>query len=482
MTTSRSPAELVALRKAAQELSTQRRERLSTIHLLAVAARAESPAAELFSDRRLDQDAILKAARGISDEGPEAIGRAMSSAREIAKRSVTPEPSAVHLVLALLADRSCAALRALIDLGVDAGRLRASAMALAQGVVAARRITAHAPLRSPSLGDAPTPTRSMPITDMHARRTPEPPSASSSTSAARASSTKTPHAAKGPSLSNSSPPPPRSATSPGVTVPLLPPLVAKRPAPRAEAITARAQEPEAAPAKGGAPVIPLPKRAAASAPKLADPARFALDKERFPMLSALGKNLTQMAAEGTLRPAIGRTREIEGVLDVLAKRHASSACIVGPAGVGKTTVVHGVAHRMVALAAAGEPPRAVIELSVPQLMAGTGLRGALAEKVATMCAETRDSEGSVVLHGNKGGPLDLGGGLLPPGSKFIAKIAKDGSYRWARSYEIGDGQFRDMAVGSLEDETVLIGIYYGDTDLGTGVFTGSGMFLLKLGK
>lgn len=93
-----------------------------------------------------------------------------------------------------------------------------------------------------------------------------------------------------------------------------------------------------------------------------------------------------------------------------------------------------------------------------------------------------DSEGSVVLHGNKGGPLDLGGGLLPPGSKFIAKIAKDGSYRWARSYEIGDGQFRDMAVGSLEDETVLIGIYYGDTDLGTGVFTGSGMFLLKLGK
>ena len=67
MTTSRSPAELVALRKAAQELSTQRKERLSTIHLLAVAARGDSPASELFSDRRLDEEAILKAARGISD-------------------------------------------------------------------------------------------------------------------------------------------------------------------------------------------------------------------------------------------------------------------------------------------------------------------------------------------------------------------------------------------------------------------------------
>ena len=54
--------------------------------LLAVAARGDSPASELFSDRRLDEEAILKAARGISDEGPVAIGRAMTAAREMAKR------------------------------------------------------------------------------------------------------------------------------------------------------------------------------------------------------------------------------------------------------------------------------------------------------------------------------------------------------------------------------------------------------------
>ncbi len=384
MTTSRSPAELVALRKAAQELSTQRKERLSTIHLLAVAARGDSPASELFSDRRLDEEAILKAARGISDEGPVAIGRAMTAAREMAKRSATPEPSALHLVLALLADRSCAAHRALIDLGVDAGRLRAAAMQVALGVVATRRPLSHAPPRSPQIsGDAP------------ARRTPEPPSASTSASPARSISPKPP-ASAGPKCAlspPSSPPPSRGSVAPGVTVPLLPPLVSRRPAPRAEL-------PEPAPARAPAPVIPmLPRRPAPPAPisKLADPSRFALDKARFPMLASLGKNLTELAAEGSLRPAIGRAEEIEAVLDVLAKRHASSVCILGAAGVGKTTVVHGVAHRLLALAAAGEPPRALVELSVPQLVAGTGLRGALAEKVAAMCAETKDSEGGVLV-------------------------------------------------------------------------------------
>src|SRR5262245_24754643 len=104
MTSSRSPAELVAMRKAAQELASQRKERLSTIHLLAIASRGEAPVAELLADRRLDEEAILKAVRSLSDEDPVAIGRAMTAAREMAKRAGTSEPSALHLLLGLLAD------------------------------------------------------------------------------------------------------------------------------------------------------------------------------------------------------------------------------------------------------------------------------------------------------------------------------------------------------------------------------------------
>ena len=65
MTSSRSPAELVALRKSAQELSSQRKERLSTIHLLAVAARGDAPVTELFADRWLDEGVCLPPAGGV---------------------------------------------------------------------------------------------------------------------------------------------------------------------------------------------------------------------------------------------------------------------------------------------------------------------------------------------------------------------------------------------------------------------------------
>ena len=417
MTVSRPPAELVALRKAAQELSAQRKERFSTIHLLAVAARGDTPASELFADRRLDEEAILKAARGISDEDAVSIGRAMTAAREIAKRSAAPEPSSLHLLLALLADRACSAHRALIELGVDAGRLRTAAMQIALGVVAARRPSQPAPpARRPAL-----------LPEGSARPTPTPPRIDGPI---RASSQKP----------GSGTPPPgpstRGPASPGVTVPLLPPLVPKRPAPRdlssrdlssrdlpSRDLSSSRDLPEPppkaapkapphlrrvseAPAELAEPSHVEPPRSPAQRPtivprgiaresaKRPDGARFELDKTRFPLLASLGKNLTQLAATGELRPVIGRATEIEAVLDVLAKRHASSACIVGPAGVGKTTIVHGVAHHLVADAG---PARTLIEISVPQLVAGTGLRGALAEKVATLCAEAKDGAGSILL-------------------------------------------------------------------------------------
>ena len=396
MTNSRSPAELVALRKAAQELSSQRKERLSTIHLLAVVARGDAPAAELFADRRLDEDAILKAARGISDEDPVAIGRAMTAAREMAKRSGTSEPSGLHLLLGLLADRACAAHRALVELGVDVGRLRTAAMQIALGVVAARR-TPPSSGRRPSL-----------MLDGPGRRAPDPPVAGPARAASRAAPARpsptssarptSPAAPRIDAPSMQTPPAALRPITPGVTVPLLPPLVSRRPAPQARPETPE-PSPLPAPARAPAPVVALPKRpqGPAAPTKLTDPSRFALDRTRHPLLASLGKNLTELAAAGELRPAIGRTAEIEAVLDVLAKRHASSPCIVGPAGVGKTTIVHGVAHRLVALAAAGEPPRVLVELSFPQLMAGTGVRGALAEKVAAMCAEARDADGSIIV-------------------------------------------------------------------------------------
>jgi len=60
MTNPRSHAELATLRKLAQDLAASRKERASSLHLLAAIAADPSPAGELLRDRRLDQEGLLK--------------------------------------------------------------------------------------------------------------------------------------------------------------------------------------------------------------------------------------------------------------------------------------------------------------------------------------------------------------------------------------------------------------------------------------
>jgi ATP-dependent Clp protease ATP-binding subunit ClpC len=168
-----------------------------------------------------------------------------------------------------------------------------------------------------------------------------------------------------------------------------------RPAARAHAPTpARATvvvPPKPAPAPAPAPK----KKARPAAPR---PDRFALDPKKFPTLCQLGKNLTQAAARGELDPVVGRDEEIDRTLDVLAKRHANNPCLVGVAGVGKTSVVRGVALRI----AAGDDvatldDRILVEIEPTTLLAGTAVRGSLAERIAQIKTEVARSGGRVVV-------------------------------------------------------------------------------------
>src|SRR6185295_11049413 len=165
MKNARSQAELVTLRKRAQDLAAARKERMTSVHLLAAVAGSEGPAGELLRERRLDGDVLLKASRAFDDDGPDPIGRLLAAARQVAARrlwygtdptpppasrapharpsatrSSSPEPTALHLLLALLADRGAAAHRSLVQAGIDLARLRTAAMQVALGVAPARRI------------------------------------------------------------------------------------------------------------------------------------------------------------------------------------------------------------------------------------------------------------------------------------------------------------------------------------------------------
>jgi ATP-dependent Clp protease ATP-binding subunit ClpC len=167
---------------------------------------------------------------------------------------------------------------------------------------------------------------------------------------------------------------------------------------------APAPAPARAPAPAHAPSpAPSPSRARRHRHSPASPAaqphsRFELDAKRFPTLAALGRNLTLAAARGELDPVFGREAEIDRTLDVLAKRHANCPCLVGPAGVGKTSIVRGLAQRIAdGRDVATLDDRIVLEIDAASLFAGTGVRGALAERVAQIKAEVARGEGRVVL-------------------------------------------------------------------------------------
>ncbi|MBX3230510.1 MAG: ATP-dependent Clp protease ATP-binding subunit [Labilithrix sp.] len=165
-----------------------------------------------------------------------------------------------------------------------------------------------------------------------------------------------------------SPPPPASTRRSGV-VPVAMPVPAK---------------PKVAPAKPA----PLPAKAKKQQKATVPTPRFELDAKQYPLLTAIGKNLTALAARGELDPVVGREPEIERVLDVLAKRERSNACLVGGPGVGKTSVARGLAQRI----ADGDDVACfedsiVIGLEPTALLAGTGVRGSLAERIAQVKSE-----------------------------------------------------------------------------------------------
>jgi ATP-dependent Clp protease ATP-binding subunit ClpC len=129
-----------------------------------------------------------------------------------------------------------------------------------------------------------------------------------------------------------------------------------------------------------------------------DTPRFELDPQAFPMLASIGRNLTAAAARGELDPVLGREAEIDRTLDVLAKRHGNCPCLVGTAGVGKTSVVHGLAARIAeGREVGGDDERIILAIDAGGLVAGTGVRGALAERMAQIKAEVAAAAGRVVL-------------------------------------------------------------------------------------
>ena len=115
------------------------------------------------------------------------------------------------------------------------------------------------------------------------------------------------------------------------------------------------------------------------------------------VLDQFGRNLTQAAREGKLDPVIGRSKEIERVMQVLSRRTKNNPVLIGEPGVGKTAVVEGLAQDIVA----GNVPetlkgKQLYTLDLGSLVAGSRYRGDFEERLKKVLKEIR-TRGDIIL-------------------------------------------------------------------------------------
>jgi len=169
-----------------------------------------------------------------------------------------------------------------------------------------------------------------------------------------------------------------------------------------------------------------------------------------PILDNFSVDITKMAMDGRVDPVIGRDKTIQRVAQILARKKKNNPVIIGDPGVGKTTIVEGLALKIVM----GEAPRTlldkrIISLDLASLVAGTKYRGQFEERIKGIVDELinvdnvilfLDEVHTIIGAGNASGSMDAANVLKPALSRgdiqligattldeFRENIEKDGA-------------------------------------------------------
>lgn len=147
-------------------------------------------------------------------------------------------------------------------------------------------------------------------------------------------------------------------------------------------------------------------------------------EESYNALNKYATNLNDAARKGKLDPVIGRDDEIRRVLQILSRRTKNNPILIGEAGVGKTAIAEGLAHRLVS----GDIPenlktKKLYSLDMGSLIAGAKYKGEFEERLKNVIKEVIDSDGEIILFIDEIHTL-VGAGATGEGAMDAANILK----------------------------------------------------------
>ena len=167
-------------------------------------------------------------------------------------------------------------------------------------------------------------------------------------------------------------------------------------------------------------------------------------KSKTPALDSFGRDLTELAKASDLDPVIGRSEEIERLIQILCRRTKNNPVLLGEAGVGKTAIVEGLAQKIVHK----EVPdllhdRRVVVLDLAMMVAGTKYRGQFEERIKAVMNEVRRAKNIILfideLHtlvgaGGAEGAIDASNVLKPALSRGEIQCIGATTYDEYRKY------------------------------------------------
>ena len=121
-------------------------------------------------------------------------------------------------------------------------------------------------------------------------------------------------------------------------------------------------------------------------------------ESKFQVLEKYAIDITEKAKKGELDPVIGREEELRRVMQVLSRRTKNNPALIGEPGVGKTAIVEGLAQRIVA----GDVPeplkgKKLLMLDLGSLIAGTKFRGEFEDRLKAFVNEIKNAAGQIIL-------------------------------------------------------------------------------------